>query len=281
MIVDAHCHIFPASFPARHGQLSARDRTFASLFPQPGGRMATAEALVRDMDKAGVDRAVAAGMGWTDPEVAREVNDYAIESSNRYPNRLTAFCSVNPAWGEPAIAEVYRCSAAGARGIGELHPDSQGFDIADGPLLAPFMACARELGLPILVHASEPVGHFYPGKGHTTPDKLYSFLQNFPDNTVICAHWGGGLPFYALMPEVPGVLSNAYFDTAASPYLYQPQVFPTVARLVGADRILFGTDYPLIRHRRLLRQVEGSGLDGGEQEAILGGNIERLLGIGK
>ena len=281
MIVDSHCHIFPESFPDRHAQLAARDSTFSSLFPLPGARMATADALVQDMDGAGVDWAVVMGMGWTDLALAREVNDYIIGSIVRYPDRLAGFCSVDPAWGEEATAEVQRCAAAGARGIGELHPDSQGFDITDKCALAPLMECALALGLPVLVHASEPVGHAYPGKGRTTPGKLYRFLENFPENVVICAHWGGGLPFYSLMPEAPGVLRHTYFDSAASPFLYQPGVFPTVAGLVGAEKVLFATDYPLIRHRRLLRQVEESGLASSDQRAILGENAAKLLGLGR
>ena len=280
MIVDSHCHIFPESFPDRYAQLVARDRTFAALFPHPGARMAADDDLIRDMDGAGVDRAVVVGMGWTDPDLAREVNDYIIESFTRYPDRLTGFCSVDPTWGRAAIAEVQRCAAAGARGVGELHPDSQEFDITDKYALAPLMECALDLGLPVLVHASEPVGHSYPGKGRTTPEKLYRFLENFPENVIICAHWGGGLPFYTLMPEVAQVFQQTYFDTAASPFLYRPEVFPTVARLVGADKILFGTDYPLIRHRRLLRQVKDSGLNASHQRAILGENAAALLGLG-
>ncbi len=87
------------------------------------------------------------------------------------------------------------------------------------------------------------------------------------------------MPFYALMPEVPEVLSNTYFDTAASTFLYRPEVFDAVAGLVGADKILFGTDYPLIPQRRLVQQVERSGLDAPAREAILGGNAARLLGL--
>ena len=117
----------------------------------------------------------------------------------------------------------------------------------------------------------------YPGKGHTTPDKVYRFIQNFPDNVIICAHWGGGLPFYALMPEVPEVLKNVYFDSAASPFLYRPEVFAEVAGLVGADKIIFGTDYPLISHRRLLQQVQDADLDVSAKNAILGGNVAGLL----
>ena len=121
--------------------------------------------------------------------------------------------------------------------------------------------------------------HQYPGKGQTTPDKLYRFIENFQSNVIICAHWGGGLPFYALMPEVPQVLENVYFDTAASPFLYRPDVFTAVTGLVGADKILFATDYPLIRARRLLGQVEEAGLSLADQDSILSGNAARLLGL--
>ncbi len=279
MLIDSHCHVLPPGFQERRAKLLARDATFATLFAKAGAPIATAETLIDAMDRAGVSRGVVMGMGWVDRALAQEANDYLIEAVGRYPGRLTGFCSANPAWGDGAVAEVERCAAAGSKGIGELHPDTQGFNITDASGLTPLMDAARRLGLPVLVHGSEPVGHYYPGKGRTTPDKLYRFIENFRDNTIVCAHWGGGLPFYALMPEVPEVLKNVYFDMAASPFLYGPQVIATVAGLVGAGKILFATDFPLIRPERLLRQVVESGLDRADQEAILGGNAARLLGL--
>jgi hypothetical protein len=277
MIIDAHCHILPASFPPRLAALRRQDATIASLFPVANPRMATAEGLIDAMNAAGVDRAVVMGLGWRTLEVAREVNDYLIESVDRFPERLTGFCSVNPAWGTAAVTELERCLAAGLRGLGELHADSQAFDITRRDQLAPLLGLLRERGLPVLVHASEPVGHQYPGKGHTTPDQLYRFIENFPENSIICAHWGGGLPFYALMPEVPAALHNVYFDSAASPLLYRPEIFAAVSRLVGANRILFATDYPLLPHRRVMAQLEENHLETSEAAAILGENAQRLL----
>ncbi len=277
MIVDAHCHIFPYSFPQRYPELVRRDSTFAALFPRAGGRMATAEDLLSAMDAAGVERAVTMGFGWTDPEVAREANDYIIQATDRNPARLAGFCSVNPAWGDAALAEVERCARLGIMGIGELHSDSQAFELTSRKAMAPLMDLAHSLGLPVLLHCSEPVGHAYPGKGSATPDKVYRFLRHFPENTVICAHWGGGLAFYGLMPEIPRELKNVYFDTAASPLLYQPQVFSVAAQTIGAQRILFATDYPLLRHRRVLAQVEECRLDAESRMAILGSNACRAL----
>lgn len=277
-VIDFHCHILPPDFAVRHEELARRDATYATLFPQAGGRIVTAETLLEDMSGAGVDHSVALGFGWTDLEVAREVNDYLIWAAGHYPSQITGFCSVNPAWGDTALVEVERCAARGLKGVGELHPDSQGFDLTDADVMAPLMELARQLELLTLVHSSEPVGHLYPGKGRTTPERVYQFARNFPDNKIICAHWGGGLAFYGLMPELADELRNVYFDTAASPFLYRKEVFPVAARTIGPEKILFGTDYPLLAHRRVLAQITDSEMAAEVQAAILGGNAATLLG---
>ena len=280
MIIDSHVHVYPPSFRERRGEIARRDATFRELYSNPNAVLADADDLLAAMDEAGVDVAVAVGIGWTDRDVAREANDYLAECVARSGGRLLAFGSVNPAWGNDALAEVERCAKAGLAGVGELHPDTQGFGIDDAAVMGPLMATARRLGMPVLTHASEPVGHSYPGKGTVTPDKLLRFIEAFPGQTVIAAHWGGGLPFYALMPEVKAALADAYFDTAASPFLYTPDIFPNAARVVGAERVLFGTDFPLIKHPRLLAQLRESGLSDSEQAMIAGGNAARLFGLG-
>ena len=280
MIIDSHVHVYPPSFRERREELARRDATFRELYANPAAVLATADDLLAAMDEAGVDVAVAVGIGWTDPGVAREANDYLIECVVRSGGRLLAFGAVNPAWGDDALAEVERCAAAGLIGIGELHPDTQGYGIEDASVMAPLMALAKRLGMPVLTHASEPVGHAYPGKGTVTPDRLLRFIEAFPGQPVIAAHWGGGLPFYALMPEVKAALSDVYFDTAASPFLYTSDVFPSVTRIVGPERVLFGTDFPLIKHPRLLAQVRESGLSDEAQALITGGNAARLFGLG-
>ena len=281
MIIDFHTHILPQSIIKGRDRYLTRDATLAALFADPRAPMATAEELVAAMDEAEVDLAVTLGMGWTNPEVAREVNDYLLESAARYPGRLVAFCSVNPAWGEQALREVERCARLGAKGVGELHPDTQGFDLSAPQVMEPLMDMLQTYRLALLVHASEPVGHEYPGKGATTPAVLMGFIERFPDVPIVCAHWGGGLPFYALMREVRAALRNTYFDTAASPLLYQPQVFSVVARLVGSGAILLGSDYPLLKPSRLIRQVADATLTDEERRAILGGNAQRLLRLNR
>lgn len=277
LVIDSHCHILPPSFRDRRDEIAQRDATFAELLSDPKATIAGVDDLLAAMDRDGVDRAVVMGMGWTDQDSAAEANDYIIQAVADNPDRLSGFCSVNPAWGEPAYTEAKRCIAAGLIGIGELHADTQGFDISSVPEMAPIMEMARADALPVLVHASEPVGHRYPGKGSTTPDKLYRFIQNFPGNPIICAHWGGGLPFYSLMPEVKESLKLVYFDSAASPFLYRPEVFPAAAELVGAGKVLFASDYPLMDMSRPLEQARSMGLAPDVEERLLSGNAAKLF----
>jgi len=279
MILDFHTHIFPSAIIQGRETYLSRDATLAALFADPQAPMATAEELIAAMDEAGVDMAVVLGIGWTNQELARAANDYLLESAAKYPQRLVPFCSVNPAWGEPALREVERCARLGARGVGELHPDTQGYELTTPQVMAPFMEVLQSQRLTLLTHASEPMGHQYPGKGTVTPAVLMRFIEHYPDVPIVCAHWGGGLPFYDLMPEVHAALGNVYFDTAASPFLYRASIFSVAPRVARPGSILFGSDYPLVKPVRIIRQIKAASASDQEKTAILGGNALKLLGI--
>ena len=154
----------------------------------------------------------------------------------------------------------------------------QGFDLTDRATMEPVVDAVLKHDLIFLTHSSEPVGHEYSGKGSITPDILYSFITSFPNLRLVCAHWGGGLPFYALMPEVAKALANVFFDTAATVFLYKPEIFEQVSRIIGSDKILFGTDYPLMHQNRVIAQVRASRLSEEGRASILGANAQKLLG---
>ena len=264
MVTDFHTHIVPPWLIREREAWVSRDATFGELFSDPRARLATAEDLIAAMDEDGVNRSVVMGYGWTDFDLARRCNDYIAESVSAFPDRLNGFGSVNPAWGDAAAIELERCVQLGLRGLGELHADTQGFDLGDARTMRLVLEVADEYGLVITTHSSEPVGHLYQGKGNTTPGVLMRFIENarlYGNVKIVCAHWGGGLPFYALMPEVHEALANIWFDTAASPFLYDASVFGTVSRLVGTEKVLLGSDYPLLRFGRQARQVEEAGLN--------------------
>ena len=279
MIIDFHTHIFSPRIKNKRNHYIESDPGFALLYSDKKAKLATADDLIESMDREGVDISVITNYGWTTHDLCVETNDYILESINRYPRRLIGFCAIQPRSIEAAIAEIERCTQGGISGIGELRPDMQLFDFTDEELMQPLVAVLKKNRLILMIHTSEPVGHNYPGKGYITPDVFYPFISNYPDVPIVCSHWGGGLPFYALMLEVKQALGNVYFDTAASPFLYDPQIYKRVSQLVGADKILFGTDYPLLTPSRLLKELDAVDLTEEEKNLILSGNAKKLLGL--
>ncbi|MCD6452731.1 MAG: amidohydrolase [Dehalococcoidales bacterium] len=280
MIIDFHTHVFSPQIKRNRSRYIEADPCFAILYSSKDTKLATADELIATMDRDGIDISVITNIGWTTHEMCVETNDYILESIARYPNRLIGFATVQPQSSRAAIAEIERCVKGGIKGIGEIRPDTQLLDINDSEVIEPFIETIRKYKLLLLFHSSEPVGHSYPGKGSVTPEILYSWITRFPDVTIIGAHWGGGLPFYALMPEVKQAMSNAYFDTAASPFLYHPQVYNQVIQLVGSDKILFGSDYPLLPPSRLLKEIDSLKLAESVKQQILATNAQKLLRCG-
>lgn len=279
MLIDFHTHIFPPDIQLHREQYCARDPWFAELYSNPRANIATADDLVAEMNSSGVDASVAFSFGWTDPGLIEENNNYVIDAMQRYPKRIYGMAVSQPTAGERAVNELERCAQAGMIGLGELMPHGQGYRLSDTSLLTPVMEVVRRHQLLVLSHCSEPVGHLYPGKGDVTLQDIVTFLTAFPDIRFIAAHWGGGLPFYSLMPEIQRITANVWYDTAATTFLYQPKIVSVVTALVGAERILFASDYGLLRQQRIIDYIVQSGLDSEAVANILGGNAQRLLGI--
>jgi predicted TIM-barrel fold metal-dependent hydrolase len=279
MIIDIHTHIFPPEVRDQRERYCARDPWFNHLYSNPRANLATAEDLDAEMAAAGVDVSLATAFGWTDPALIQEMNDYVIDAAHRYPGRIYGMAGVAPTAGERAIYELERCAQAGLIGVGELMPHGQGYTLADTALLQPLIEVARRYHLLVLSHCSEPVGHRYPGKGNVALTDIEQFLTSFPDVRFIAAHWGGGLPFYTLMPEIRRLTANVWYDTAATIYLYRKDILPIVAQLVGAKRILFASDYGLLSQRRVLDHIRQSGLSSEDVQKIMGENARQLLGL--
>ena len=275
-IVDAHTHLFPAEIIADRSAYLLRDGWFGELYASPLNVMVSPEELIASMDEAGIAVSVICGWPWQDPGLCRIHNDFLAAVHARFPERLAWLAIVNPL--DPDCAgEVARCARLGAVGVGELNADAQGFAWNDPSSLGPMVDACQSLSIPILIHCSEPVGHSYPGKGTATPDRILRFLEAWPEIRVVAAHWGGGLPFYEMMPEVARLTKNVIYDSAASTYLYIRDIFPVAERLVGSGRIVFGSDYPLLNQKRFLNRTIASSLREEAWGDVFGGNADRVF----
>lgn len=277
MVIDFHTHIFPPEVSARREDFFDHEPAFKLLYSVTGSRLSGAEELIENMDKEGVDRSVVFGFPWHSQDYFRRNNDYIMDAVERYKDRLIGFCSLFP-MAEGAEEELERCLKSGLSGIGELAFYTS--TIADDTLKAftPVAEMARRFDVPVLLHTNEPVGHYYPGKTKMTLKEMSDFLRYFPDNKIVLAHWGGGLFFYYLMKrDMKELLKHTWFDTAASPNLYDRDIYSVASTIIGPDRILFGSDFPLLSPRRYFKEMEEAGLSRNAIRKICGENAALLL----
>ena len=277
MIIDCHTHVFPEEVRKNREAFCKKDEGFAFIYDRSKAKMVGVEDLMASMDESGIDRSVICGFPWSQPDLCSFQNQYLMESASRYPNRLIAFVSLlfsNPDWSEK---ELDRAVKGGAQGVGEIAFYRDEMTSQDIRSMKPVLTQMERQGIPLLLHTNETIGHAYPGKGRTPLERFYEMILSFPSLPIILAHWGGGFPFYELMPEVAKVMANVYYDTAASPFLYSKRIYAIAREIVGVEKIFFGTDFPLISPRRYYKELEGSGLSKQDREKILGLNFSRLI----
>jgi len=280
MIIDAHTHIFPKKIRKNREKYFPDEPAFKKLYQSPKSRLIGAREMLASMDDSQVDKAVVFGFPWKDSLHFKQHNDYISEVVNRYPQRFIGLGCFD-AFSKGVAEEARRClQKGGLSGIGELAFYQTGIENSSLPRLEPVMDVCRDLDLPVIIHTNEPIGHSYPGKTPNTLAQIYQLIQTFPQNKIVLAHWGGGLFFFSLLKkEVKESLKNVYFDTAASPYLYDADVYRLAIERVGVGKILFGSDFPLLPPIRYFDEMKTAGLSDEEMQQICGGNAVELFNL--
>jgi predicted TIM-barrel fold metal-dependent hydrolase len=277
MIIDFHTHIFPSAICQNREIFFPAEPAFDLLYQSPKSKLIGAIELLDAMDENEVDKSVIFGFPWKNPETFKMHNDYIMGMVQKYPHRFVGLGCFDPSAGN-AVAEAERCLGGGLTGIGELAFYQSGVDALALNQLAPIMKMCADRDLPVLIHTNEPVGHAYHGKTPVTLAQIYRLIKRFSETKIVLAHWGGGLFFYSLMKkDIKKTLVNVYFDTAASPFLYDSEIYQFAVRLLGGDNILFGSDYPLLPPVRYFGEMREAGLTKSQIDKICGGNAEKLL----
>ncbi|MBL9190598.1 MAG: amidohydrolase [Opitutaceae bacterium] len=287
MIIDAHVHLYPpevARDPAGWARAAGESHwaTLCTRTRRDGRAVQTfpsVEELLRDMDAAGVARAVLLGWYWEKAATCAGQNRFYAECVRAHPDRLSAFATVHPAGGlDATMAEIRRAHAEGLVGLGELSPHSQSHAI-DDPVFSAVLALAGELRMPVNLHVTDPASRPYPGRVETPLADFTRLARTWPRTTFVLAHWGGLLP---LVDAGARELDNVFYDTAASPLLYDAGVWARFLDAVPRERVLFGSDFPLTLYPRLDAQpnmarfvAEAQGAKPGD--AVMGENVRRVL----
>jgi len=257
-IIDIHAHIFPEKIAEK--AVEAIGNYYGTKMPNKG----TSEALIESGRQIGVYKYVVHSTA-TKVEQVMAINDFIAESVAANSSFI-GFGTLHP--GFPEInSEVERITRLGLKGI-KLHPEFQGFSIDDDEMMPIYEAVEGKL--PILMHMGDE------NKTSSSPDKLAKVIGMFPGLTVIAAHFGGYMMWDESMRYLVG--RNVYFDTSSSLWKLDLLKAKDIIRKHGADKILFGTDYPMWSHQDEFQRFQKLGLTKEENELILWKNASRLLG---
>lgn len=258
LAVDAHCHI--GEF---HGE-------------RYGLRRFTAEDLVARMDANGVDKSVVCYLAspLVDQDDFKRANNAVIEATWKFADRLVGACIVNPKHGQFAQQEVRRCLQAGLRAV-KLQPVLHGSYAVDGDLVDPIAKRCADAGVPLILHSDF-------NSRYCTPYQVARVAARYPQLTVVMLHMG--LDFEALghLPDIARPHRNLFLEVSQTPDSPQA-VFVNPARRLGADRVLFGSDLPLLSLEVNLAKLATAerlhGLTKDEKRQMLGANAARVFGI--
>jgi predicted TIM-barrel fold metal-dependent hydrolase len=284
---DCHVHCYPDAViadPVSWARKMGEPHWEQLVTNGPQG-WAGPEDFLRIMDRDGIEKVLLQGWYWQNPESARVQNQWHAEWHASHPDRFMACAALHPELEDP-VAELEKARNWGACAVGELLPGVQTTLGWAHPAWKAIIDWTSAAGWPLAIHVTEVVGHDYPGRVETPLPELLELFEQHPDQKWLCAHWGGGLPFHVLNKRVRKALSNVWFDSAAGPLLYDQRIWRTVVDLVGMEKVIFGSDFPLLLYpgkssapgwRDFLQELNDCGLNPPELRHIASGNLRALL----
>ncbi len=257
-IIDFHTHIYPEKIA---------DRAVASVgefYNISMDSLGTADALIKQGEGCGVKGYLVQSVALT-PSRVTAINDY-IASECKAHKEFYGFGTIHADF-EDKIAEAQRIIDLGLKGV-KIHPDTQMFNM-DDPKMFELYDFLQENDLPILIHC----GDYRYDYSH--PKRLKNLLRQFKRLTVIGAHFGGWSLFDLALEYLKE--ENCYVDTSSSFFMLGKRRTRELIREYGAERVLFGTDFPMWTAETELGFLESLNLTDEENHLILHKNAERIL----
>lgn len=225
-IFDIHTHVYPDEIAQK-----ATD-SVKNFYNIGGANMDGTTSMLLERGKAaGISRFLILPVAIR-PERAAGINDFILQQTKLQPE-FVGFGTVHAGM-ENLTDEVHRIMDMGLRGI-KMHPDSQRFHI-DDPRLYP-MYEAIEGRIPVMLHMGD---HRYD---YSHPVKLRKILDQFPRLQAVAAHFGG----YSMYREAYDLLkdTDCILDISSSLMFMEDGEPEKYINLYGAERMAYGTDYPL------------------------------------
>ncbi len=261
-IIDAHCHIYPSRIAAAAVQSTD---AFYDLHSVYNG---TTDDLLTRGNEAGIDRFIVQSVATT-PNQVKSINEFIANEVKASDGRMIGLGTLHPD-SHDITGDIAHLRELGLRGV-KLHPDIQEFKIDDYRCLKIYELCERE-GLPILLHTGD--SRF----DYSNPNRLLPVMKIYTELTVVGAHLGGWSVWDEAIDKLVG-LPNLYVDTSSSFAFMDQQKAKEIILAYGADRVLFGTDYPMWPMQEEIQHILDLRLSEQDTRKIFAENAEKIFGV--
>ncbi len=263
MLIDCHTHLFPESLAER--AVAHLER----VYDVKAVGHATREGLRKELRAAGIAAAIALTVAER-PSQVEAANDWTL--GLRGEEDFIPFGTLHPDHPDWR-GEVRRLKEGGILGV-KLQPNFQDF-FPDERRLYPIYEALEGEGLILLIHCGDeikPIPNVL-----STPSRIGRVKRDHPGLKLVVPHLGG----YKMWDEAEEHLlgQDLYLDTSYVLDKMPPERAISIIRRHGPERVLFGSDYPFARPSDSLVDLTSLGLTPQEEEAILGQNARRLLGL--
>jgi len=280
--IDVHTHVHrsvnaPKADPADNERLAA----MAAYFKTSAASFTVDDlaAYYRERNMAAVTFTIDQKEAPEDP--ARVTPMEIIERARAHTDILIPFGSVDPARGAEAVRMAKRQIEAGAKGF-KFHPSSQAF-MPNDPSVYPVYEVIQEAGLPALFHSGQTgAGAGTRGGGgirlkYSNPMYLDDVAVDFPDMPIILAH-----PSFPWQEEALSVATHkpqVYIDLSGWSPKYFAQILIQYANTLLKNKVLFGTDFPVLTPERWMADLEKVGIRDEVKPGIFKDNAAKLFGL--
>lgn len=264
-VIDAHCHIYPDKIASKAAGAITKFYEAPEVKPHGDG---TVGMLLENGQRAGVDKFIVQSVATT-PHQVGSINSFIAETVKNSGGRLVGLGTLHPD-SENQEQDVQNIIDLGLHGV-KLHPDIQGFKIDDYRCLKIYELCEKAR-LPILMHTGD--SRF----DNSNPNRLLPILEIYTNLTVIGAHFGG----WSMWEEASKTLShipNLYVDCSSSMQWLTDEKTVEIIRRYGAERVLFGSDYPMWSPYDELERFMSLDLTPEERKLILSENAIKLFNL--